>query len=893
MSRFDQLPVEQRLQLIFGQERGFAWVSLNPEGDIVDWSPGAQALFGWTPEEIAGKPVAALFTPEDVDGGAPGKSLERARSAGRASGTRWYGRKDGGRVFVDAVTTALYLPDGKLAGFAMILNDASGAFGLRESEATLLAMINATPHMVWSAAPDGRAIYFNDRMLDFTGQTRDVLLEHGWIELLHPDDRDAALAAWTSALESGSAMSIEYRFRHRSGEYRWVLCSGEPVVDRASRKILRWMGTNTDIHDQKVANARLRDARQRLEATLSAGNIGTWNYDLTRDLIYADRNMAQLFGVPFQGEDGVAPCVFFGAVHPDDLAEVQACVQHTIETGKPFSASFRVLLPGDHVRHIHSRGKLELDCHQKPLWFPGVAIDVTPLKASQEELRIREERYRALFSSINEGFAVIELEFDAQDQAVDYRFLEVNPALERVTGLRDVVGKTLREVVAQPNLDWVNKYGEVVRSGEPAHITDYSNALGAWYDISVARLGGAGSRQAALLFTDVSARRQHDEALRDLAADLAQANLRQHEFLATLAHELRNPLAPIRTSLDLMRVMPPGSPATVKARDIMARQVDHLVHLVDDLLDLARVTSGKIELKKAPVLLADIVTRAIEATTPLIDARRHRFDYEVDAAPVWLDADANRLVQVLGNLLTNAAKYTPEHGAIALLAGRVGDQAAISVTDNGIGIPPEAQPYLFDMFSQAHVGSELARGGLGIGLNLVKRLTAKHGGTVEVASRGTGSGSTFTLRLPILAHAPAQAGEGTGAAAAGLPQRPLRILVVDDNVDAADMLGQILQIDGHQIELAHDGHAALDKARSFHPDLAVLDIGMPGMNGFELARAMRQDHALAHTRLVALTGWGAEQDRRKAREAGFDAHLTKPVSVDALRAQVAGLSSLR
>jgi PAS domain S-box-containing protein len=1018
MSILDQLSVEQRLQLVFGQVHSLAWASLTPEGRIVDWSTGAQAMFGWAPAAIVGKPIATIFTPEDIAAGFPDRGMDQARSTGRASDTRWHMRKDGSRIFIDGVLTALHLSDDSLAGYAMVMHDASGTLRLRESEATLRAMINAIPHKVWSVGPDGRAVYVNDRMLAFTGRTIDVLLEHDWAQLLHPDDYADAQQAWLQAFSSGAPFSIEFRFRHHSGEYRWVLCRGEPMVEPASGQIVRWMGTHTDIHEQKIASAKLCDARHRLEETLGAGDIGTWNYDLAADLVYADRNMAQLFGVPFQGKEGLSPALFFGAIHPDDLHEVEASVQRTRDTGKPFAVSFRVLLLDGQVRYIHSRGKAELDLERRPQWFPGVAIDVTPLKLSQEELRIREERYRALFdsiddgftiiellfddygkatdhryleannamtkitglagcvgklsseiypdfpsdwremyaevlrtgqpvqrtvevpqwgrwiefsvtrigngaarqlaiflrdmtkrkhqeedlqrreeryralfNSINEGFAVVELEFDAQGRAIDYLFLDVNPALERLTGLRDVVGRTLREVIPQPNLDWVAKYGEVVRTGEPVHIIDYSAVLNAWYDISVVRIGAAHNRQAVLLFTDVTARKKDEEALRNMAAELAQANLRQQEFLATLAHELRNPLAPIRASLDLMRVTSADSLATTKARDIMTRQVDHLVHLVDDLLDLARVTSGKIELKKAPILLSDIVTRAIEATAPLLDARHHRFDYHVSQEPVWLDADLTRLVQVVGNLLTNAAKYTPEHGTITLNASRQGKQAVISISDNGIGIPSEAQPYLFDMFSQVHAGSELAHGGLGIGLSLVKRLTVKHGGTVEVASAGEGCGSTFTLRFPTLEQTPAHANRaiGTGQLSINLVLRPLRILVVDDNADAADMLGQILEVDGHDVQITYDAQTALDKAKAFHPDLAVLDIGMHGMNGFDLARAIRKESALAQIRLIALTGWGTQQDRQHAREAGFDAHLVKPVSIEALRAQVAGL----
>jgi PAS domain S-box-containing protein len=514
--------------------------------------------------------------------------------------------------------------------------------------------------------------------------------------------------------------------------------------------------------------------------------------------------------------------------------------------------------------------------------------DISSAMRREEALRRNEERYRALFNSIEQGFAILELLYDDTGTANDYRFLEVNPALERLTGLRDVVGKRICEVVAQPNLEWIARYGNVARTGEPVHLADYSSTLDAWYDISVVRVGEAETNQVALLFEDVTEQRRHDEALRQLAEDLARANLRQHEFLATLAHELRNPLAPIRTSLELMRMSP--TPATIaRAQDIMGRQVDHLVHLVDDLLDLARVTSGKIELKKAPVLLADLLRAACEAALPLIQSRHHTFHQHIDADAMWLDADANRLVQVIGNLLTNAAKYTPEHGTITLTAKRVANEAVITVADNGIGIAPDAQALVFEMFGQVRTGNQLAQGGLGIGLNLVKRLTEKHGGSVSVSSAGDGKGSAFTVTLPLReppAIEPASL-SGKRPPAASEAARALRVLVVDDNEDAADMLGHILRADGHEVHVAYDARQALAHAAREQPDVAVLDIGMPGMDGHQLARALRTELGLARTRLIALTGWGAESDRQKSRAAGFDAHLTKPVSVELLQAEIA------
>ncbi|GAB3470814.1 hypothetical protein GCM10027321_41740 [Massilia terrae] len=1014
MGVLEQLSYEQRLQLVVGQDRELALITTGPDGLVVDWNAGAEALFGWTGQEMAGQPLTLIFTPADIADGVPAREMQGAADRGSAADTRWHRRKDGSDVFVQGALVALRLPDGTLAGFAKRVREASLALTLRQSEATLRAMINATPHMVWSADAAGQCDYFNDKMLAFTGLPQQALMGEGWAASVDPEDLPAVREAWNQAVRGATSLAIGFRLRHHSGCYRWVLCRAEPVLD-AHGAVTRWMGTSTDIHDQKIADARLRDARQRLEATLSAGSIGTWNYNLVEDRVHADRNMAQLHGIRADSGEGLAPELFFAAIHEDDRAEVRECIERAISGGNQFSAHYRVPLPFGQVRHIDARGKVEYAADGSPLWFPGAAIDITALRASQEELRMREaryrtlfnaidegfivlemvygeqgaivdhryleandavaaiigrrdmvgklasevfpdyslawhemfaqvlrsgetmrfiaeihgrkrwidfsickigddspdqvavflrditemkrreealrrgeERYRALFNSIEQGFAVIEMIDDADGNPYDFRFLEVNPALGRITGLQEVVGKTLRELVPNPNPDWIAEYGRVVRTGEALQRIDYSAALDGWLDVSAVRVGPAEHRQLALVFSDVTERRRHDEALQTLAEDLARANLRQHEFLATLAHELRNPLAPIRASLELMRLSPDGA-TVAKAQEIMTRQVDHMVHLVDDLLDLARITSGKIVLKKAPVLLQYVLRGAAEAALPLIRARHHAFRQHVDQEPMWMEGDANRLVQVVSNLLTNAAKYTPEHGAVTLSARREGDHARIEVADNGIGIAPEAQPHVFEMFSQAGAGGALAYGGLGIGLNLVKRLTEKHGGTVRLESAGAGQGATFTLLLPLREAPPASA--APSEAPAPPATRPARILVVDDNIDAADMLGQILQFEGHEVTVAYDAGDALAHAARFQPEVAVLDIGLPGMNGLQLAEALRGEAGLGEVKLIALTGWGTEQDRRRTRAAGFDAHLTKPVSIDALHAQIAQLVS--
>jgi len=376
--------------------------------------------------------------------------------------------------------------------------------------------------------------------------------------------------------------------------------------------------------------------------------------------------------------------------------------------------------------------------------------------------------------------------------------------------------------------------------------------------------------------------------LRRMADDLAEQDRRKTEFLATLAHELRNPMAPIRSGLQLMRRTTGDPAALARVHEIMDRQLDHLVHLVDDLLDVARITRGQVELKPEWIALEDVVQAAIDSSLPLIEASRHRLDLRLPAASLKLYADATRLTQVVSNLLNNAAKYTPRGGDILLAAERDGDQAVIVVSDNGIGIPSASLESVFQMFTQVPHPTQRSHGGLGIGLSLVRSLVELHGGTITAASRGVNAGSVFTVRLPLAGKdSPAP---GPAARAPSAPPAGLRLLVVDDNRDAAETLSALLGAMGHTAPVAADGHQALRMIASLRPQLVFLDIGMPGMSGYEVAQAVRADPQFDGVRLVALTGWGGEADRARGRAAGFDAHLTKPATVAAIEDALARLA---
>jgi signal transduction histidine kinase len=369
-------------------------------------------------------------------------------------------------------------------------------------------------------------------------------------------------------------------------------------------------------------------------------------------------------------------------------------------------------------------------------------------------------------------------------------------------------------------------------------------------------------------------------ALQRTTEALQEAALRKDEFLAMLAHELRNPLAPIRTAVQLLRLKELSEVHRSSARDIIERQVEHLVSLIDDLLDVSRITRGMISLKREVVPLGAIVARAVETSRPAIDARRHTLTVDLPAELITVEGDATRLVQVVANILHNAAKFTEPGGRIDLEVSREGGEAVLRVTDNGIGIPAQALPRVFDLFTQVQSKAERPEGGLGIGLALVRRLTEMHGGAVAVHSDGPGAGTVVTLRLPVLSAE--RSPDAEPAAAEAPPVAPRRILVADDNDDAARSLALQLQMAGHDVRTAFDGVEALALADQFEPQVVLLDLGMPRLDGFETAREMRRRPWGAGTTLIALTGWGQPHDRQRTDDAGFDVHLVKPVSADHL-----------
>lgn len=494
-----------------------------------------------------------------------------------------------------------------------------------------------------------------------------------------------------------------------------------------------------------------------------------------------------------------------------------------------------------------------------------------------------EAEYRTLFDSIDEGFCTIEVLFDAQGRPFDYRFLSQNPAFEGQTGLKDNIGRTIRDYTPDMEQFWFDTYGSVALTGEAKRFTHMAAALGRYYDLYAFRVGEPDEHKVGVIFNDISERKRSEDALRE-------SDHQKNEFLATLAHELRNPLAPLRNGLELLADTGLDRATQDQAHGMMSRQLDQMVRLIDDLMDLSRITRGVVDLRKQPMDLREAIQQAVETGRPLLDARAHTFTVALPDAHLPVEGDVLRLAQVFTNLLNNAAKYTDRGGTIAVRTAVVDHEVVVSITDNGIGIAPDQLNKVFDMFAQVERDNARTQGGLGIGLNIVKHLVDMHGGRVAATSLGLGTGSTFTVHLPLSnKHAAVNDPSPTQQTTKPAGQR---ILIADDNEDGAVSLAMILTRMGHTVEVAHQGEQALEIGERWHPHVVLLDIGMPVMDGHTACKRMRATAWGRQAFIVAITGWGQEQDRQKTAEAGFDRHLVKPIGIAELKAVLSQYQAL-
>jgi two-component system CheB/CheR fusion protein len=622
---------------------------------------------------------------------------------------------------------------------------------------------------------------------------------------------------------------------------------------------------------ERTAEA-LRRSEERFRLAAEAVNGIIYDHELATGRVTRSRGLYEITGYsPDEVPESYA--WWRSQIEPDDLRLSDDLSAAQLHCGDRYRTEYRVRHRDGHAVHMLDSGLAVRDAAGRVVRRVGCMRDVTEARVAEAALRRSEALFRAAQELSLDAFTVLEALRDDTGRIVDFRWQYANPASARLLRRprEELVGSRLRVVFHDLATfeDLFARYVRVVETGEPhdVEIAYEAEGMSGWFRNMAVRLGDG----VAVCFSDITERKNYEAALRE-------ADRRKDEFLAMLAHELRNPLAPIRNALEVIRRLDIADPRVAWTGDVVDRQLDHLTRLVDDLLDVSRITRGRVTLQTERLELSIVLARAIETVRPLVESREQQLVVEF-TADLWVDGDLTRLSQVVSNLLNNASKFTDPGGRVVLAAERDGDEIVVRVRDDGLGLAADVLPHVFDLFVQADRSLDRTRGGLGIGLTLVRTLVELHGGQVSAHSAGPGCGSEFVVRLPA-------ADRGTHAGSAPLEQPStggsMRVLVVDDNEDSAESMRLLLELGGHSARVVADGPSALEEALAFEPDAVLLDIGLPGMDGYAVARELRARPGGEKLLLVALTGYGQEDDRRRSLEAGIDHHLVKPVDTDDL-----------
>jgi PAS domain S-box-containing protein len=874
--RFQEAAAQQREALrVTIASIGDAVIATDAAGQVEFLNDVAVGLTGWAREDAIGRTLGEVFhiiseeTREPVESPAD-KVMKLGKVVGLANHTILVAR-DGRELPIDDSAAPIRDDGGRIVGVVLVFRDVTerraAELKLARSERELADFFeNATVGMHW-IGPDGRILRANHAELRMLGYTADEYIGHH-ISEFHVD-QPTINSIFDCLNRDRDLKEYPARLRCKDGSTRDVLISSS--VYRENGEFIHTRCFTLDVTDRKRAEEALRDSEQRFRLMADAAPVLIWMSDGVGKFTWFNRRWLDFVGRTGEQERGDG---WLEHVHPEDTGAWRGEFEAALAGRRAFSTEYRMLNAAGEFRWLLASGVPRFDAEGGLAGFIGSCVDITDRKNTEVALAVSEARFRRLADAnlIGVGFG------DGQGN-VTY----VNDEMLRMMGQRredfEAGRVNWKQAIAPEYAETYRRTTEtLVREGS---VVGYEKAFlkpdgQRTYFLGAAALLEKGSNAHVRIALDLTELKRTQQERERLLEQLRETDRRKDEFLAVLAHELRNPLAPIKNSLEVIKRASSTTEVLQKARDTMERQVGHMVRLIDDLLDVSRITHDRLELRRSVCELGAIIAQAVQTVQPLADAKRHTIEVRLPPQSIHLDADAVRLTQVFINLLDNACKYSEPGGQITITAAKEGEtQVAVNVQDNGAGIPEHLLSSVFDMFTRADQSLERAQGGLGLGLTLVRRMVELHGGSVEAHSAGRGHGSRFTVRLPTLE---------AGAALRTVPgRRPevaatgRRILVVDDNRDATETLTLLLQLTGHQTFSAYDGASALAAAETFRPDLVMLDIGLPEMNGYEVARRVRAQPWGKDILLIALTGWGQEEDRRRSREAGFDAHIVKPV----------------
>ena len=839
-------------------------------------NPSAERQYDVSESEVLGRWLNDVYRVQWPDGDGEQQMREALAATGHWRGEQLHLLRDGRQMPVELNVTTFR--DTTRGGLLAVVRDISARkrneVQLAQSEERLRLAVEAGRMATWDwELAAGRLVWNEEqfRMLGLQPDADEPTYER-WMSRVQAEDQRRVRAAIDDAIAAGGAFHVEYRVTGSADATRWVEARGR--VDRDARTP-RCYGVQLDITERVFAEAALRQNAQMFATIIEQAPGGVYVVDSQLQLLATNSEARPLFrhAEPVIGRS---------------LAEVMDILWEP-EAGRMWVDAFlHTLRSGERVENAHFAA-LRHDL-QEPMVYRwetqrvtlpdgqhGVVCyftDMTEQHRTEAVLRDNDQRIRLATEATSVGIwewnlRTDRIRWDAQMFRMYGMPMTADGFIDYVDWTRRVNAEDLRaqeellqDLIANPGTG--TREFRIRRAGDGQ--LRYIRAV---ETVQLDRDGVAAWVVGTNL--DITDRRRDEQALRD-------ADRRKDEFLATLAHELRNPLAPMRSAVQILQLTRPDNPQLRWATDVIDRQIRQMIHLIDDLMDVSRINQGKVDLRRERVSLASILQGAVETSRPLIDENQHQLTVTMPPTPVMVDADVTRLSQVFLNLLNNAAKYTQRGGCIELRVEQHAGDVVVSVRDTGIGIPADSLPNIFGMFSQVEGALSRSHGGLGIGLFLVRRLVEMHGGTVAVASEGIGCGSVFTVCLPIVAPTqPDISLAPRDTTRKRLPDTALRILIVDDNHDAADSLERLLAMMGNHTRAVHDGEAALALIEPFEPQVVLLDVGLPRMNGYDVARAIRGMPAGANITLVAATGWGQPEDKRRSAEAGFDHHLVKPV----------------
>jgi PAS domain S-box-containing protein len=773
---------------------------------------------------------------------------------------------------------AYLMSSGAIIGFGEGLRRAR--LGEQHRADVLRAAFSSITDAVVTTDLEGRIEVLNAVAITFTGRSERELLGQPF-ETVFPLAGAATDHPLSQVTREGRTVASQHpaQLQTSEGDHHIVDWSASPIRDAAGNVsgavvILRDAAERRRLElEREQTTQELRVSEERLRLAQQVARIGTFELNILTGKNTWTPELEAIHGLPEGGFAG-SQAEWETFIHPDDLKPARERVQRALDTGEVIEGEWRIIRPDGAIRWISGRALMVPDASGRPVRFLGVNIDVTDRKQAEEATAW----LAAIVASSDDAI----LSKDLTGKIASW-----NKGAEALFGYREeeIVGRSVEVLIPEERLDEepailariaqgqrVDHY-ETVRRRKDGSLVEISLTVSPLFDSKGTVVG------ASKIARDISDRKRAEQALQE-------EDRRKDEFLATLAHELRTPLAPIGNAVSILGRLRNEPEEFERTRAVMERQLSQMVRLIDDLMDVSRITQGRLHLRLEPVDLASVMRHAVDACGPMADRASHTVTMRAPDRPVRLYADPVRLTQVFSNLLSNACKFTPPRGAILFDASADDDWVTVRVRDSGVGLSRDDLDGIFEMFSQVDKTLERTQSGLGLGLSLAKRLTELHGGTIAATSAGPGLGSEFVVRLPVPAM-PDNETHVTTEMISDLP--PMRILVVDDSVDSAESLAMLLNLHGHQATTAHDGIEAVERAGAERPEVILLDIGLPRLNGYDACRRIREQPWGQEMAVIAVTGWGQDEDKRRAREAGFDGHLVKPIDQAALMALLASL----